>query len=186
MHRLTEAKRINVVGTSGAGKSVFSRRLAEALGLPHVEMDRLFWKPEWRQSSDGEFTEALDGAISGDAWVLDGNYGRTQPLKWARTDCVVWLDYSLPVTLLRALRRAVVRSWTGHELWPGTGNRESFSRLFSRDSILLWTLRSHGRNRRRYLEIQEDPSRKFAMLRISSPVEAERILAGLAGPGRLV
>ncbi len=179
-------KRINVIGTSGSGKSVFARRLAETLELPHVEMDRLFWKADWRQSTDEEFLAALREAIAGDTWVLDGNYNRTQPVKWERVECVIWLDYSLPVTLLRALRRAIDRSWTRKEFWPGTGNRESFARLFSRDSIVLWTLQTHGRNRRRYRALLEDPARRFEMTRLASPREAERFLAGLAGPGGLV
>ena len=32
-------KRINVVGTSGSGKSTVSRALAEKLNLPYVEQD---------------------------------------------------------------------------------------------------------------------------------------------------
>ncbi len=179
-------KRVNVIGTSGSGKSVFARRLAETLGLPYVEMDRLFWKADWQQSPEEEFTAALREALAGDAWVVDGNYNRTQPVKWERVECVIWLDFSLPVTLLRALRRAINRSWTRKEFWPGTGNRESFARLFSRDSIVLWTLQSYGRNRRRYRALLKDPARGFEMVRLSSPREAERFLAKLAGPGGLV
>lgn len=35
--------KINVVGTSGSGKSTFSRRLAAQLAIPYIEMDALFW-----------------------------------------------------------------------------------------------------------------------------------------------
>lgn len=39
--------RILVVGTSGAGKSRLAGQLAAALGVPHVELDALYWGPDW-------------------------------------------------------------------------------------------------------------------------------------------
>ena len=38
--------KINVVGTSGVGKSTLARRLAQELSLPYIEMDVLYWLPE--------------------------------------------------------------------------------------------------------------------------------------------
>ncbi|HDY8086621.1 TPA: (d)CMP kinase, partial [Vibrio vulnificus] len=34
-------KRINVIGTSGSGKSTFSRQLASKLKYPYLEMDAI-------------------------------------------------------------------------------------------------------------------------------------------------
>ena len=42
-------KRINVVGTSGSGKSTFSQVLANKLNYPYLEMDAMFWKPNWQE-----------------------------------------------------------------------------------------------------------------------------------------
>ena len=92
------SQRINVVGTSGSGKSTFSRELAAVLELPHHEMDAHYWLPGWQGRSDEDFHSRIAGVTAGEAWVLDGNYPRTIPVKWARVECVVWLDYSLPVT----------------------------------------------------------------------------------------
>ena len=36
--------RISVIGTSGAGKTTFARRLAEAVGAPYVELDAINWQ----------------------------------------------------------------------------------------------------------------------------------------------
>ena len=41
--------KINVVGTSGSGKSTLARQLAERLDVPYIEMDRLYWRPEWQE-----------------------------------------------------------------------------------------------------------------------------------------
>ena len=54
--QLSRIERINVVGTSGSGKSTFARELAELLKLLYYEMDQLFWKLDWQESSDDEFS----------------------------------------------------------------------------------------------------------------------------------
>ena len=47
--------------------------------------------------------------------------------------------------------RVPTRAASKRELWPGTGNRESFRRsFFSRESIVLWTVRTYAKNRRKY------------------------------------
>ena len=133
--------RINVIGTSGSGKSTFARKLSEGLGYPYIEMDQVFWGPNWHWPPDEVFFENLRQALGGNQWVLDGNYTRTIPIKWERVEMVVWLDYSFPLTLFQAVKRALKRSITQEELWEGTGNRESFRKsFFSKDSIILWTI----------------------------------------------
>ena len=61
-------EKINVVGTSGSGKSTFSRMLAAKLSYPHLEMDAMFWKPNWQESSDEVFFAKLKGSLSQERW----------------------------------------------------------------------------------------------------------------------
>ena len=42
--------RINVVGTSGCGKSTVAKRIAERLNVPYIQLDELYWKPNWVES----------------------------------------------------------------------------------------------------------------------------------------
>ena len=125
--------KINVVGTSGSGKSTLARQLAERLDVPYIEMDRLYWRPEWQGTPDDAFPARLEQALAeaGEGWVLDGNYSRTQPIKWREVDYILWLDYGFGRTLWQAVRRACRRAASKRELWPGTGNRESFRRSSS-------------------------------------------------------
>ena len=95
---------INVVGTSASGKSTFSKALAAKLNVQYIEMDQLFWKPNWKESNNSEFLSKLKAAISNDGWVLDGNYSRTSSLKWAKVNTIVWIDYSLSRTFFRLLK----------------------------------------------------------------------------------
>ncbi|QUJ70622.1 adenylate kinase (plasmid) [Photobacterium sp. GJ3] len=171
-------RRINVIGTSGSGKSTFSRNLAAAFGVPHIEMDALFWKRNWGESTDDEFFAALETAITPPAWVLDGNYHRTVPIKWREADTLIWIDYSFLRTLVQAIRRAIKRCLSQEELWPGTGNTEKFRNTFlSRNSVVWWTIKTYHSNRERYLKIMADPAYahlKFIQLR--SPAEAKEFI----------
>ena len=141
-------ERINVVGTSGSGKSSLSRQIATHLDLPYIELDQLFWKANWTESPDEELFQKLRVALSANRWVLDGNYDRTRHIKWAQVETVVWLDLPLYLVFSRVLVRAMTRSLTGKELWAG--NKETLRKTFlSRDSIILWSLKTHAKNRKR-------------------------------------
>lgn len=145
---------INVVGTSGSGKSTLARRLAHRLELPWIELDRLYWRPNWQGAPDEAFFAAIAAATATPGWVLDGNYNRSRSVKWRAVDLVIWVDYGFWRTLRQAVWRAASRAWRHQELWPGTGNCESFRRSFcSRESIILWTLKTWRQHRRRYLPI---------------------------------
>ena len=104
-------RRVLVLGCPGAGKSTLARSLGEALSLPVVHLDKLWWKSGWVNRTEGEFDALLDAVLLGEEWVIDGNYLRTLPRRLERCDAVVLLDYPRRVWLFRALRR--VLSWRG-------------------------------------------------------------------------
>ena len=101
--------RINVIGTSGSGKTTFGRELASVLDLPFIEMDAIYWGPDWTFPPDEEFYSKLTNLLEGDNWVLDGNYTRTMGFKWDRVQAVVWLNFSFPRTVYQAVTRALSR-----------------------------------------------------------------------------
>ena len=102
-------QRIAVVGPSGAGKTTFSRRLGERLGLPVVHLDRHHWKPGWTEPTKDEWAARQGELLTGDAWIADGNYGGTFDLRFARADTVIVL--TLPP--LRCVA-GVLRRWATH------------------------------------------------------------------------
>jgi adenylate kinase family enzyme len=174
--------RINVIGTSGSGKTTFGKQLAELLNITFLEMDAIFWGPEWYFPPDEEFLPLVSKMLEAENWVLDGNYTRTLPIKWERVDVVIWLNYSFPRTIYQAVRRAVTRLFSQEEFWPGTGNRENLKMLFSRDSIVWWTIRSYTRHVKRnaaYLDAEEYSQITFH--RIRSPRQAVRFLQKVQG-----
>ncbi|MEM1411444.1 MAG: adenylate kinase [Pseudomonadota bacterium] len=176
IEQLRTAQRINVVGTSGTGKSTFARRLAELKGIPYIEMDQLYWLPDWQEPDDSAFFPKLEQALAGDAWVLDGNYHRSCPIKWPRTQVVVFLDLPFLQTIAQVTRRTIRRSRSRQELWPDTGNRETLRKGFlSSDSVIWWSITHHAKGRRRYLNPQlldGYPSTRLIHLNSSARIEA--------------
>ena len=140
-------QRVVVVGTTGSGKTTLAARLAQRLGVPHVELDALHWDAAWTPSP--LFRERVAGALEAPHWVVDGNYGVVRDIVWDRADTLVWLDYPFHVVMQQLTRRTLRRVLRQETLW--NGNRERFWAQFaSRDSIFLWAIRTHWTKRRKY------------------------------------
>lgn len=169
-------ERVVVVGTSCCGKTSYSRQLAAILRHPHIELDALYWKPNWVAKSEDEFTALVTAAISADRWIVDGNYGTARNLIWSRATCIMWLNYGFLTVLARAFRRTFRRAMSGEELY--SGNKENFRKaFFNRDSILLWVVTTYERRRREYAELQN--TKAFPHLQwfeFPNPAEARQFL----------
>ena len=171
-------ERINVVGTSCSGKTTLARAIAARLGLPHTELDAVFWGPGWEPVPSDVFRALVADAVRAERWVIDGGYSTVRDLIWERADTVVWLDYPMPLVLGRWARRTVARIRSQEEFWPGTGNRESIGNALCRDGLLWWILRTHrGRRRRTRRDLAARPGLRVVHLR--SPAATGRWLAGV-------
>jgi adenylate kinase family enzyme len=172
--------KINVIATSGSGKTTFVKELATILDFPYIEMDALSWKDNWQVSSDEEFFEKLESALQQNKWVLDGNYhSQTQHIKSKYVDTIIWLDYPFPLVLWRVVKRSIARLIDQEPMW-GTNNRESFRQSFmSRKSIILWSITSYPRMKKRYSKLFETNPKNLNLIRLKSPKEAKAFLKNL-------
>ena len=170
--------RINVIGTSGSGKSTFSKRIAEKLNIPYIELDALFWKANWTESTYEEFSHKIQKAVIEDDWVLDGNYSRTEDIKWQRVQMVVFLDLPFHLVLYRIISRSLIRSYKGQKLWAG--NEESIRRLFTQDSIIWWVMKTFHKRRKRYTSLFDKmKNSKIQFIRLRSKKEVECFISQL-------
>lgn len=169
-------RRVLVYGVTGSGKSTLAARVAERTGLPLVSVDDLTWQPGWVQLPEDAQRRLFTDVCAGEAWVLDSAYGTWADVVLARADLVVGLDYPRWVSLGRLLVRTARRVVDRREVCGG--NVETLRQTFSRDSIVAWHFRSFARKRERIARWEADPSLP-PVLRLRSPREAERWLAGL-------
>lgn len=102
-------KRIMVIGSPGAGKSTFSRKLAEKTGLPLTHLDLIWHKSDRTTISREEFDDRLRALCAQEEWIIDGNYARTLEIRMAACDTVILLDYPAELCLAGALARLGVR-----------------------------------------------------------------------------
>ena len=179
-------KKINVIGTSGSGKSTLAHKISDILSIPYIEMDRIFWKPNWTESKKEEFLSNLENSLSSNSWVLDGNYTSSIPVKWKDVQLIVWIDLPFSVTIFQAVKRAVKRSICKTEIWPNTGNTESFKRSFlSKNSILLWTIQTYPKVKKRFESyMRDDTFSHIKFIRLKSKKEVADFLDHLREVGK--
>src|SRR5262245_3643892 len=169
--------RVVVVGTSCAGKTTLARRLAGILGSEHVELDSVYWGPEWTPRPD--FIQTVLGIAQGPRWVIDGNYSAVRDIIWRRSSAIVWLDYSFARVFSQALRRTARRIITRERLY--SGNRETIgTALFDTDGIPWWVIRTHGKRRRDFPELFKRPEYGHAaVIQLDRPAAAEAFLVSV-------
>jgi adenylate kinase family enzyme len=163
-------RRIAVIGGSCAGKTTLAARLADRLGIPHIELDSLHHHPNWVESTAAELQRDVEAALEPlEGWVVDGNYMRKiGTLVIDRADTVVWLDLPLGVCLRRMWSRSTTRIRDGTDLW-GTGNRETWPNfLFKPNALLPYEVRTRRRRRRECSVLA--PGR---LVRLRTPADVE-------------
>ncbi len=98
-------KKIIVIGSPGAGKSTFSRKLKDITGLPLYHLDMIWHKPDKTNISKEEFDSRLEEILVTDKWIIDGNYQRTLETRLEKCDTVFLMDFPLDVCLAGAKAR---------------------------------------------------------------------------------
>ncbi len=88
-----------IIGSPGAGKSTFARRLAELTGLPLVHLDMIYHRPDRTTISREEFDARLMDVLSGVDCIIDGNYRRTIHLRLEYAERVFLFDLPTEVCI---------------------------------------------------------------------------------------
>lgn len=97
--------KIVVVGCGGSGKSVLARQIATSADLPVVHLDGIYYDAEWNPLPKEEFAAKQRDLVQEPAWVMDGNYASTLPIRLEVADAVVMLDLPARSCLWGILRR---------------------------------------------------------------------------------
>ena len=164
-------KKVLVIGSGGAGKSTFARRLGRRLGLPVIHLDAHFWRPGWVETPRDEWRRTVEELCARESWVMDGNFSATLDVRLKACDTVVFLDVPRAVCVWRALKRLLMyRNARRPDMAEGCG--EKFDPKFLH---WVWTFPSRGRPTvlARLAEFAADRR----VVRLRSDAEVERFLA---------
>ena len=98
-------EKILVIGSPGAGKSTFARKLRDETGISLYYLDLLWHRPDRTNVEREEFDARLAQILEKDRWIIDGNYLRTLETRMRACDTVFLLDYPMEVCLAGAKAR---------------------------------------------------------------------------------
>jgi adenylate kinase family enzyme len=173
----TATRRIQLIGAPCAGKSTLGALLSQRLGPAWVDLDDGWWSPGWQEAGHAALQARLAPLADQAEWIVCGNHFQsTEALLWPRLQCMIILDLPLPLLLWRCgwrtLRRGVLREPCCN------GNAESLWRLFQRDGVLRYTLRTWRQRRERHQSLHRHPALQHAqIIHVRSQRDLRRWLA---------
>ncbi|MGN0529042.1 MAG: hypothetical protein ACI4IE_07895, partial [Eubacterium sp.] len=89
----------------GSGKSTFSRKLREITKIDLYNLDTLYWNSDGSHIQRSEFIEKQEKIISGESWIIDGNFRNTLEMRIKNADLVFFLDLPTQVCINGAINR---------------------------------------------------------------------------------
>jgi hypothetical protein len=183
---LEGCNRILILGRTGSGKTTLARELAAALDMPHVELDSLYFGPDFSTAPLDVLRERTSAAIAGERWVTDGNKRAVRDLVWPRADTVIWLDYGFHVSAWRLAKRARARTSALSAKAAESGSRSGVPKqMLAAGRGVLKALRSHRGQRREYpLMFAEPANRHLAVARLRSPAATRAWLERVSARAR--
>lgn len=166
-------QRVLVLGCSGVGKSTFSRRLADIIGLPRIELDQLFWRPGWQPTPREQWLAAVADLCAAPRWIMDGNFHSSMHIRMAHADTVFWLDYPRHVCLRRVIMRWIANYGRVRD-GMAQGCPEKIDLEFLR---YVWNF--NAKHRPRILSHLETHASHLRLHRFASGKETETLLSHL-------
>src|SRR5713226_1656501 len=108
-------KRVVIMGRGASGKSTLAVRLGEILGLPVIELDKLFWQPGLVPTSRDQWAVVQQKLVREEGWIMDGDLGPYDvvDVRLRAADTIIFVDFSL----FRCAWRAVWRSPERADFW---------------------------------------------------------------------
>ena len=173
---------IAVLGVSGSGKTTFATKLAEATGIPQIELDLLNLRPGWVSRYEEDFegmVRDLDDAIAQDAWVLAGGYSKLRERILTRADTVVWLALPKWLVMWQVFSRSFMRAAFRQPIL--NGNVETFSRWPEKGHPIQIAWQHYKRKNKQIEDLVRDPRfNHLTVYRCAKRKDVRRVLSELS------
>ena len=110
--------KITIIGYSGGGKTTLAKRISTEFGIPHQQIDRIWFGANGHGAKSETEKELVRNAIEKEVlafsqqpdWVSDGFYSRVQGLLADKADYVVVIELPLLRRLLNHWKRVLAES----------------------------------------------------------------------------
>ncbi len=140
--------RIHIIGGSGSGKTTLAQKLSQELGIPHFDLDEMFWDDPpgtyGKRREESARDALLSRAVQQPDWIIEGVYDKWVLSSFKAADYVIVLQPALILRLYRLVRRFIRR-----KLGLEPHKREKISYLFR---LIIWTFEYEAEHTPRFLE----------------------------------
>lgn len=104
--RIEEMEKIVVIGSSGAGKSTFARKLGAITDTDVLHLDRYFWQSGWKEYPRTERI-AIQQQLMRERkrWIMEGSYISSSDNRLDAADTIIFLDLPHLLCFWRVIKR---------------------------------------------------------------------------------
>ncbi len=112
------SQRILVIGSPGAGKTTWSKRLSQTTKIPVFHLDDYYWLKQWERIDPIKWQNILVQLCEKPHWIIDGNHLNTFESRLKYADLVIMLDCSVFVSFFSFCKRSLQRLFFNDEHLP--------------------------------------------------------------------
>src|ERR1051325_10079741 len=166
-------RKVLVIGSGGAGKSTVAKRLGQLLDIEVKHLDKFYWQPGWTETPKEEWLQTVTELVSGDSWIIDGNFGGTLEFRLQHCDTIIFLDMPRLLCLWRIMkRRLLYRNRSRPDMAEGCHEKVDLE-------FIEWVWNYSHRTRPKVIKLLKEhgPGKQVVWLR--SNTEVEKFLASL-------
>lgn len=162
-----------MIGSGGAGKSTFARRLGNILNIEVIHLDSLYWRVGWVETPKQEWKKTVEHLITRGSWIMDGNYSGTLDLRVEACDTVIFLDIARMICIWRVIKRAVeYRNKRRPDMAEGCPERFDLK-------FILWIWNYKRRTKPKIVRVLKENRQDKKIIWLRSDAEVEGFLAGM-------
>ncbi len=100
--------KVMIIGNGGGGKTTLAFQVAEAHGLPLLEIDTIQFHSGWARTAESEVRQAIQTVHATDRWLIDGFGPWDQIEERARlADTIIFVDHPIWVHFWWACERQI-------------------------------------------------------------------------------